>query len=104
MKATLATPGPPGKVQVALSQMGLAVTPVRLAGLVAHAGDASNFTDILVIDPPQWTESGELAIVYAMRFVEEVRRQVRHRASRLALSCSSAIPLHGRSRCPLALS
>ena len=74
MKATLATPGPPGRIQEVLSQIGFAVTPVGIDGLVAHAGDASAFTDIIIIDPPHWTESGELGIAYAMRFVEAVRR------------------------------
>ncbi len=53
---------------------------IGITDLIKHVSTPSSFAELMVIDPPQWTQGGELGIAFARRFVEDVRKLPRDAA------------------------
>ena len=76
----LASADLPGEMPAALSGLGYRPAMIGITDLIKHVSTPSSFAELMVIDPPQWTQGGELGIAFARRFVEDVRKLPRDAA------------------------
>jgi hypothetical protein len=61
-------------MQRRLSAIGATTTVVTIDDLLDFCSNTSNFADVILIDPPEWTAGGELGIAFSAKLIEEIRR------------------------------